>query len=194
MDNTKNTGYSSMDSCGDVDSIFVKRIVPAGTRVTFTLLPSALNLTPGQERINVRAEIVSPDEYDGIKVDQAQFLGNDAKDPEAPFNTSYHVMRANLTRIVAAVLGKPISDPEVDGYWATIPRPDDSLESCARAYTEGLNRLVGRTFESITALKQSVNKDGSPKINPNTGEPYPPQVTIGRPVYPRPEDAATRAA
>lgn len=188
------TGYGSMDSCGDVDSIFTKRIIPAGTRVKLSLLPATLDLTPGKERINVRAEVVDDDEYDGIKIDQAHFLGNEPKDPEAAFNTSYHVARANLTRIVAAVKGLPVTHPDVAGYWASIPRPDDSLESCARAYVEGLNRLVPGTFESITALKQSVGATGRPKINPNTGEPYPPQVTIGRPSYPRPEESATKAA
>ena len=194
MTNEQNTGYSSMDNCGDVDSIFKRRTIPAGTLVTLALLPAALDLTPGKERINVRAEVVDPDEFDGIKIDQAQFLGNDAKDPDAPFNTSYHVARANLTRIVAAVLNKPVTDPEVGTYWSSIPRPDDSLESCARAYVEGLNRLVGKTFQTRTALKVSLNKDGSPKINPNTGDPYEPQVTIGRPMYPRPEGEESRAA
>ncbi len=192
MVDTKQTGYGSMDDCGDIESIFERRTIPAGTKVRLSLLPATLDLTPGKERINVRAEVVEPDVYDGIKIDQAQFLGNEARDPEAPFNTSYHVARANLTRIVAAVKNLPVTDPEVAHYWRDIPRPDDSLESCARAYVEGLNRLAGQTFETITALKQSVDKNGAPKINPNTSEPYAPQVTIGRPSFPRPEQEAMR--
>lgn len=198
MDDTRTTGYGSIDDVGDVDARIKRRIIPSGTVARFCLLPAALDLSPGKERINFRAECVTPGPYDGVKIDQAFFLGNEPTNPEEPFSTSYHYAEGAFTRVVAAILGKPVTDPEVRHYWSAIPRPDDSLESCARAMVEGLNRLQGKQFDSRTALKQDMTKgpDGqlTPKINPNTGEPYDPRVLIGSPQYPAPPKSEERAA
>lgn len=190
-----NTGYGAVDNCGDVDAIFTKRTIPAGTECTLALLPATVDLTPGQERITVSVECVDAGEYDGVKFDEAFFLDNTPKNANEPYNTSYHFSRAQLTRIVAAVRNLSVDDPKVAGYWASIPRPDDSLESIARAFVQGLNSLSPQTFKSAVALKQDMQKGATgrydtPKMNPNTGEPYPPKNKLGRLVYPRPAKAA----
>lgn len=190
-----NTGYGALDNNADVDTIFERRIAPAGTKVTVAVLPAEATLTPGKEVVKARFEIVAPDNLEGIKFEEMLWMGNVPRDPERPYATSFHVSRATATRVVAGVLQKPVEADGVRDYFSTIPRPDNSLESVALALVEGLNAFTGRTFETVIGVRVDIDQlTKQPKLNPNTGEPYPPKQTLGRIAYPRQRAAKTNGA
>lgn len=173
--------YAKAGKLGDADDAPLRKIIPEDTKVTLGIAGFQL-VTKGSPRIVMKTEVMAPDEFVGDETNSRFSFWLNAQPKEGSDRAGWHITKDQISRIVAAVYGKPLKDPAVVNFLdpaflavENVTGAKKKEKFFAALLSLLTDELKGKTFETDIGVKAAeVVK----------GKKYPKQQTIGRPYYP----------